>query len=88
MTALRGIVAFDDPVRIPYAHGKVGVAAMAVLWAQPLNGLARPHPGVLRRRRVWEFAHALLGRCAIMLGARMAFALSRTACAIAAGLLR
>ena len=70
--ALRGIVRFDDPVRIPYAHGKVGVAAMALLWAQPLNGLLRPHPGVTRRRRAWEYLHALLGRCAITLGARYA----------------
>ena len=62
------MVRFDDPERIPYAHGKVGVAAMAVLWAQPLNALARPHPGVSRRRRAWELAHALLGRCAIILG--------------------
>jgi len=68
VAALRDDVRFDDPERIPYAHGKVGVAAMAVLWAQPLNALARPHPGVSRRRRAWEFLHALLGRCAIVLG--------------------
>jgi hypothetical protein len=66
--ALRGVVRFDDPQQIPYAHGKVGVATMAVLWAQPLNALARPRHGVSLRRRVWEFMHALLGRCAIMLG--------------------
>ena len=66
--ALRDDVRFDDPERIPYAHGKVGVAAMTVLWAQPLNALARPHRGVSRRRRAWEFVHALLGRCAIILG--------------------
>jgi hypothetical protein len=68
VAALRDVVDFDDPERIPYAHGKVGVAAMAVLWAQPLNALARPHPGMSRRRSAWEFLHALLGRCAIILG--------------------
>ena len=62
-------MAFNDPVLIPYAHGKVGVSALCVLWAQPLNALLRPHPGVTRRRRAWEYAHALLGRAALVLGA-------------------
>jgi hypothetical protein len=68
---MRHRVAFDDPTRIPYAHGKVGVAAMTLLWAQPLNAVLRPHPGVTRRRRAWELAHALLGRAALTLGARL-----------------
>ena len=66
--ALRHVVRFDDPHRIPYAHGKVGVAAMVLLWAQPLNGMLRPHVGVSRRRRAWELVHALLGRAALVLG--------------------
>jgi len=69
-SALRGFVPFDDPLLIPYAHGKVGVAAMALLWAQALSGLARPRAGVTSLRRAWEYAHALLGRCAITLGAQ------------------
>ena len=73
-------MAFNDPVRIPYAHGKVGVSAMCVLWAQPLNALLRPHPGVTRRRRAWEYVHALLGRAALVLGAS-----SLVACSAAAG---
>jgi hypothetical protein len=63
-------VPFDDPHLIPYAHGKVGVSAMALLWAQPLNGVLRPHPGISIRRRAWELGHALLGRCALVLGTR------------------
>ena len=70
---MRHRVAFDDPKRIPYAHGKVGVAAMSVLWAQPLNALLRPHPGIATRRRAWEYAHALLGRTALTLGAMRGF---------------
>ena len=67
--AMRHLVAFTDPMRIPYAHGKVGVSAMVLLWAQPLNAVLRPHPGVTWRRRIWEHLHALLGRAAITLGA-------------------
>ncbi len=53
---------------ISLAHGKVGVAAMTLLWAQYIGALLRPKPGTSRRRRAFELTHALLGRCALTLG--------------------
>jgi len=55
---------------INFAHGKVGVSAMTILWAQYLLALPllRPAPGPALLRRAWELTHAMLGRAALTLG--------------------
>lgn len=65
---------FKELSDLPLSHGSVGVAAMALLYAQLGLGLARPHPGPGRRRAVWEQAHGLVGRAALAVGAANAFA--------------
>ena len=55
--------------KIKLHHGDVGISAVALLFAQWLNGvLLRPHQGVSVRRIVWEHWHTALGRFALTLG--------------------
>ncbi|CAL1408196.1 unnamed protein product [Linum trigynum] len=53
-------------------HVKVGLTAISLACAQPVNALMRPkRPGngdVTRKRLMWEYFHAIVGRSAIIFG--------------------
>jgi hypothetical protein len=53
-------------------HKRGGLALFILAWLQPLNGLARPPPGVgetrAPARRAWEVLHAWVGRALMALG--------------------
>ena len=61
----------------PFSHGQLGVAVMALLYYQFLNGLLRPHAiddysersFWTTARRVWEHVHSLLGFATLALAA-------------------
>ena len=69
------LVDFENPTDCPYHHGQLGIAVMALLYFQFLNGLFRPHtiedyeqPSVWDRiRAVWEHVHSFLGHATFAL---------------------
>ncbi|KXZ47181.1 hypothetical protein GPECTOR_37g187 [Gonium pectorale] len=66
-TRLRGVL--PPLAQVPYSHGSLGVAVMALLYVQALYPWLRPAPSPLTPlRRGWELLHTSLGRSIALLG--------------------
>ncbi|KXZ47136.1 hypothetical protein GPECTOR_37g141 [Gonium pectorale] len=54
---------------VPYGHGRLGVAVLALLFLQAIYPWLRPAPSPLTPlRRAWEVLHTTLGRAILVMG--------------------
>ena len=64
---IRAYVGGQDPTHYTSIHARCGLAVFILWWAQPLNGLLRPHKAegglpLSKARKLWELGHKAYGR--------------------------